>query len=809
MRASQFSLQMLPTASTPIAMMLFKQGYRTPTRTTTSAATLEGAASTRGDARSGGSIMASDAELVKGYQTLSEPCQPDRQIDDEEDSPYAEVRASVPNKDDPEALVLTLRTWILGLVFCAVASAINIYLQLRYPAPIVTPIISLLLSYLLGCALAKILPRRSWALPRACRRLGLPESISLNPGPFGAKEHAVIVMMVNVSTSPPYALFYPLVASKYYETRFPFGFTLLLVLSSQILGFGIAGLCRRFLIWPASMIWPQNLVYSTLLDVLHDGTQGATTEAAAARRVRFFLFGLTGAFIWYWIPGFLFTALSAFSWACWIAPDNAIVNQLFGVSSGLGMGFLTFDWSQIAYISNPFIIPWWAQINIFVGFICAFWIVVPSLYYSNVWFSAYLPISAPALYDRFGNVYNTSRVIDESGMHLNATSYTAYSPIYLSATMAVQYGVAFMLSAALITHTALYHGPHLWRRLRNRRPSYEADIHMKLMLTYRDVPDWWYLVFTLVALALAMIAVGCWDTGLPVWSVLVAFGLSATYFIPTGFIMAYTSYSISNNVLLETVAGYLLPGNAQANMLFKIYGMQVNYVGLYFAQGMKLGHYVKIPPRITFIVQVVAVAVTSLVTVAVQQWFVDTVPDLCDPQQADALICPYITPMYSASLIWGLIGPERLFGPHGMYRAITYFTAVGAVLPVLTWLLRRRFPTRWYGEVHVPIALLGLGYVPPANGINFSSPLLIGFVSQFFVRRRYYRWWRKYNYILSGALDAGTVLGTLVIFLTLQLPKKEPISLEWWGTTVFQKTLDWTGTTFRTPPPEGFGPASW
>src|ERR1700755_2630996 len=43
-------------------------------------------------------------------------------------------------------------------------------------------------------------------------------------------------------------------------------------------------------------------------------------------------------------PSYLFTALSSFSWVCWIAPNNAKVNQLFGVTHGLAMGILTFDW---------------------------------------------------------------------------------------------------------------------------------------------------------------------------------------------------------------------------------------------------------------------------------------------------------------------------------------------------------------------------------------------------------------------------------------------------------------------------------
>lgn len=57
---------------------------------------------------------------------------------------------------------------------------------------------------------------------------------------------------------------------------------------------------------------------------------------------------------------------------------------MFGVSSGLGMGFLTFDWTQITWIGSPLMIPWWAEVHIFVGFVFFYWIVVPAMYYSDV-----------------------------------------------------------------------------------------------------------------------------------------------------------------------------------------------------------------------------------------------------------------------------------------------------------------------------------------------------------------------------------------------------------------------------------------
>lgn len=84
------------------------------------------------------------------------------------------------------------------------------------------------------------------------------------------------------------------------------------------------------------------------------------------------------------LPGYLFTALSTFSWICWFAPANRVVNQLFGVESGLGMGLLTFDWAQITWVGSPLMVPWWAEVHVMAGFVMFYWILCPIMYYTNV-----------------------------------------------------------------------------------------------------------------------------------------------------------------------------------------------------------------------------------------------------------------------------------------------------------------------------------------------------------------------------------------------------------------------------------------
>jgi hypothetical protein len=51
--------------------------------------------------------------------------------------------------------------------------------------------------------------------------------------------------------------------------------------------------------------------------------------------------------------------------------------QQFGVASGLGLFPMTFDWSQIAYIGSPLVVPFWAAMNIIGGLVIVMWFIAP------------------------------------------------------------------------------------------------------------------------------------------------------------------------------------------------------------------------------------------------------------------------------------------------------------------------------------------------------------------------------------------------------------------------------------------------
>ena len=75
----------------------------------------------------------------------------------------------------------------------------------------------------------------------------------------------------------------------------------------------------------------------------------------------------------------------------------------------------------------------------------------------------------------------------------------------------------------------------------------------------------------------------------------------------------------------------------------------------------------------------------------------------------------------------------------------------------------------------------GIGLIPPATAVNYIPWAIIGFIFQYILRRKHFATWAKYNCkaslslldgleltcyadVLSAALDAGTAIGTILVY---------------------------------------------
>jgi len=162
----------------------------------------------------------------------------------------------------------------------------------------------------------------------------------------------------------------------------------------------------------------------------------------------------------------------------------------------------------------------------------------------------------------------------------------------------------------------------------------------------------------------------------------------------------------------------------------------------------------------------------------------NTIPKICQDQllpPSSPWTCPSDRVFYDASVIWGLVGPRRIFGPLGSYSALNWFFLGGALSPAIVWGLHKAFPSqKWIKLINLPVLLGASGAMPPATAVNYTSWLFVGFVFNFLVLRYRKRWWQKYNYVLSAALDTGLAFMIVLLHFALKM-NGDGISISWWG----------------------------
>jgi OPT family small oligopeptide transporter len=555
------------------------------------------------------------------------------------------------------------------------------------------------------------------------------------------------------------------------------------------MGFGLAGLCRRFLVYPTYCLWPASLVTIALNSSLHNeenhAVPGPFSRLYNISRYRFFVAAFCAMFVWFWFPDYIFSALSLFNWIAWIAPTNFTLAAVTGVNKGLGINpFPTLDWNVATHSIDPLIIPYPVTLNYFFG-ACLGGITIAGLYWTNAYNTGYLPINSNTMYNNLAKSYNVTVILDEKGW-LNETAYASYSPVYLAASSISYYYFFFAVYAAAVSYTGLFHGhaiamgfKSLARGLKSRGTDDFKDVHSKLMGAYKEVPEWWYFLLNIVAVALGVAAIAAWPTYTNVGVVFFGIALALVFVIPTGIIMATTGIEIEFNVLAEFIGGAWTPGNALAMNFFKCFGYVTVAHALDFANDLKLAHYVKIPQRQTFIAQIVAVLVSSFVATGVMNFQITKIDDLCSSTQANKFTCPGINSYFTAAVLFGSLGARKVFGTGGLYTALLSAFPVGLSLPLLFYYAQKRVPAHhWAKKIH-PVILLSGGLVWSPYNLAYIWPAIIpGWVSMVYLRKRYLALWSKYNYVLSAAFSTAIAIAGVVIFFAVHY---QGVEIDWWG----------------------------
>lgn len=742
---------------------------------------------------------------------------------------YPEVRAVTRPIDEEGEYVETFRVYVIGVILACAGSCLATFFLNRFPQISISLSAIQLLIVLCGRGFA--------ALPNVKIPLWPGKWVDLNPGPWSFKEQTLATLCVAVSLGAPYSQYAITAQQNDYFYGFKqgdFGYMVMFTLSSQMMGFGVAGIMRSFLVYPEQCVWFSVLPTIAMNRALMQNENRDPVNGWRLKRWEAFIIFAVASFCWYWVTNFIFPFLQMFSWPSWIAPRNVDLQAMTGMINGLSLQpITTFDWNTMD--QGGMVTPFYSTTNMMFGAFIGMFAIV-TIWYTNVCNTGFLPINSNQLFNNEGQAFKVSEILNSNG-HLDPEKYQQYSLPYYSAGNLVVYGSFFMVYPAIAVYSLLNYGSIMLKSVKLfakslRHPSqglkYQHDRFSRAQTKYKEVPEWWFLVVLLCAFGVAIATVEYYKfTQTPVWTIFFGAILALIFTIPFGLLYSITNQSFQINVLFELIIGYILPGNGNALMIAKSYATEFASQTDNYITNQVQGHYLGIPPRSLFRIQMLSVIVVTFVQVGIIYWQLNGgIKDMCNPLNRDKFTCAASRTFFNAGVLWGTIGPKRVFDT--LYPTMKYTFLIGACLPIPFWLARQYLVPRarqlsWLYSVNELVWLSGaIATFAPYNFGYFLPNFYISFVFNYVVKKKAPLWWKKYNYIILGALRVGTAYGGLIMFFATGYKHFAAIGGTdgWWGSKVMYNTLDAgipaqraDGTTFtqyavRMHLPEGeyFGP---
>ncbi|XP_070667380.1 oligopeptide transporter 3-like [Malus domestica] len=186
-----------------------------------------------------------------------------------------------------------------------------------------------------------------------------------------------------------------------------------------VIGYGWAGILRKYLVDSVEIWWPSNVAQVSLFRALHEKDHKAK--------------GLT--------------------------PMHIIAQQIGSGYSGFGVGVFTFDWARIsAYHGSPLVTPWTSILNDGFGFVIFIYIIMPLCYWKfNTFDAQKFPIFSSKLFTFTGHKYDITKILTPQ-FDINIDAYNSYGKLSLSQLFALSIGSGFARFTATLVHVALFHG---------------------------------------------------------------------------------------------------------------------------------------------------------------------------------------------------------------------------------------------------------------------------------------------------------------------------------------------------------------
>ncbi|KAH7913890.1 OPT oligopeptide transporter protein-domain-containing protein [Hygrophoropsis aurantiaca] len=694
-------------------------------------------------------------------------------------------------EDDPSLNPWTFRAFFIGIGLSAFGGVLAQIYYFKPQTVLVSLMFLAVISYIIGVFMETFIPRRGFFR-------------YLNPGPFNKKENAFVIIMASAAANSALGTEVLAVQRMYYNITPNPGASIFLLFSSQLLGYGIGGIMRSVLLYPSKMLYPGVLPLLSMFDALYEGGLAARKKL----KVFYIVFGII--FFWELFPEWIFPLVTGFSIFCLAAPNSPAVSRLFGGTNGnegLGLLALCLDWQYVSGGVNPMTIPLKAQVSNFIGYILCI-AVFMGVYYMNIWKAQNFPFLSQLLFNEDGTPYNQTLILNSNNEVDPALLAEVGLPWYAS-TWVINLLVTNLGLAATFTHLMLWNlddmrsawswatpssikhwwANYNWKFWQNdgMRKKEDLDLrdldpHYAEMLKYPDAPDSWYFVTLLISIIVALVVIYKSDSTLPWWGFFIAILIATVSILFFGALYAITGLQFIIQPFVQMIGGFLHPGKPMANMYFVLYSYNTVSQAQLLLRDLKIAQYAKLPPRAAFTAQIIGTLLGAILNFFIMNSIVTEQMTILLSIEGTNIWSGQQPQQYNSQAIaWGGLS-HQLFAAGTRYQWVPFAYLIGLVVPVPFWLAHRYYPKLRLDYLYTPVICYFIGWL--CVGINSSilSYFAVAFVSQWYLRTRYPRWFAKYNYIVGAALDGGTQVMVFILSFAVQgaAGTAHPFPA-WWG----------------------------
>lgn len=671
-------------------------------------------------------------------------------IDPNTSDPFDET-AVVPDADeeddDPSMPTVTFRSCLVGLimaVFGAAVCQIFMYKPVHlHPHPLFIQLACLII----GRGLAEI-PGPPW----------------WNPGPLTVKETVFSAIMATAGAAGTPSVEMVATQDLLFDRKMSPLLTITVLVSSQLIGYGWAGLLRPFLIYSPKTIFPSTLPSVALFKSLCNYSPEVT------EKVSFFKKGFTFTTFYQVIPTYIAPALQAISPWCLTLPQVPAITNLFGgslVAEGMGLFAFCSDWTLIGG-HGPLFIPLIAQVTDWAS--VGFAIFLMGAAYRFNWFNyggPPLPFISYDLLDSKGKRYNLTTAIFKNGTENVTSTEILGLPHYATTSVVGKSGISLAVSSA-ITTAIIYNWDDLRNACSNNGGEIAEDPHRKITKKYKQFPNWAFASMAVLFLALAFLCSFWGESGLSVGALATSFCISAVLSLAAGFFYGTVGIGLHCHPVVQMIGGLLFPGNAIGNMWFTMYGSVSVGQCVFMLKDLKLGQYMHLSSLSVVGAQMTGTLVGGFTHYLVMVAILSTQRDVLLLPNGNGVFTGMALSGFAANATtWGIFS-QRLYLAGQRYAIVPICLLAGFFLPIPFVLLHFWKPKVGFNKVNVSLFCSSLFHA--VGGVTSARTVatIIGFYTQYYMRKYRFQWYQKYNYILSAALDGGTQLTMFLLTFTLQ-----------------------------------------